>query len=258
MLDFFSKNKKKKTEKASLEKKQFRNDFPNHIAIIMDGNGRWAEKRNLPRALGHRQGVEALRGTVRACVELKIKILTVYAFSTENWKRPKHEVDILMSLLVEYLQKEIAELNHQGVKINPIGEISHLPSNVVKEIEKAVLITQDNKKLIFNLALNYGGRAEIVHSFRQIAELLQNGKLQQEEITEALIRQYLFTNGLPDPDLLIRPSGEYRISNFLLWQTAYSEFWITDVLWPDFEKKHLLEAIHDYQARDRRFGGIGL
>ncbi len=256
MFDFLDKNKKTKCLNPTVN--QFKNGLPKHIAIIMDGNGRWAEKRGLPRAFGHRQGVEALRDIVKACVDLKIKVLTVYAFSTENWKRPKQEIDILMTLLVEYMQREIKELNQQGVKINTIGEIASLPSNVVKEIEKAVLITKNNEKLIFNLALNYGGRAEMVRAFKSMADLLENGELQKEDITENLFEKYLFTNGLPDPDLLIRPSGEYRLSNFLLWQTAYSEFWVTDILWPDFKKEDLLEAIHDYQIRNRRFGGLDI
>ncbi|MFA5536179.1 MAG: isoprenyl transferase [Bacillota bacterium] len=256
MFDFLRKSKNK--EQPSPTSIQFKNGLPNHIAIIMDGNGRWAEKRGLPRTFGHRQGVEALRDIVKACVELEVKILTVYAFSTENWKRPKQEIDVLMNLLIEYMQSEIKELNKQGVKINPIGDIASLPPTVVNEIEKAVLMTKNNDKLTFNLALNYGGRAEMVRAFKNIAGLLQSGELRKEDISEFLLEKHLFTSGQPDPDLLIRPSGEYRLSNFLLWQTAYSEFWVTDVLWPDFKKKDLVEAIQDYQIRNRRFGGLDI
>lgn len=233
-------------------------NLPYHVAIIMDGNGRWAQKRNMPRAMGHRQGVESLREIVEACLELGIKILTVYAFSTENWKRPKEEVDILMNLLVEYLQKEISSLHQQGVRINPIGEISRLPLPAIRELEKAQAKTKHNDRLILNVALNYGGRAEIVQAVKEIAGLIKEGKIQPDEITEEIISNHLATRAMPDPDLLIRPSGEYRISNFLLWQIAYTEFWITDTLWPDFRKEHLLEAIRAYQKRERRFGGLGL
>ncbi|HHW08033.1 MAG TPA: isoprenyl transferase [Clostridia bacterium] len=251
----------KKRAKAGQEGPEaagLRPDLPKHIAIIMDGNGRWAQRRNMPRAMGHRQGVESLRGIVEACLELGIEILTVYAFSTENWKRPKEEVDILMNLLVEYLQKEMNNLDRQGVRICPIGEISKLPAAAIRELEKAQAKTKTNDRLILNIALNYGGRAEIVQAVKGIARLLQEGTIKPEEITEELISRHLTTRGLPDPDLLIRPSGEYRISNFLLWQIAYTEFWFTDALWPDFTKEHLLEAIRAYQKRERRFGGLRL
>lgn len=247
-----------KTELKTSESSVSLQNLPHHIAIIMDGNGRWAQKRNMPRAMGHRQGVESLREIVEACLELGIKILTVYAFSTENWKRPKEEVDILMNLLVEYLQKEISSLDEQGVRIHPIGEISRLPLPAIRELEKAQAKTKDNDRLILNIALNYGGRAELVQAVKEIAGLLTEGKIQPDEITEETISNHLATRGMPDPDLLIRPSGEYRISNFLLWQIAYTEFWITDTLWPDFRKEHLLEAIRAYQKRERRFGGLGL
>lgn len=253
----FLKRQLKNEHKTSEPSIPFEN-LPSHVAIIMDGNGRWAQKRNMPRVMGHRQGVESLREIVEACLELGIKILTVYAFSTENWKRPKEEVDILMNLLVEYLQKEMTTLHEQGVRIHPIGEISRLPLLAIRELEKAQEKTKDNDRLILNIALNYGGRAEIVQAVKEIAELLKEGKIQPNEITEEMISNHLATRGMPDPDLLIRPSGEYRISNFLLWQIAYTEFWITDTLWPDFRKEHLLEAIRAYQKRERRFGGLGL
>ncbi|HHY60974.1 MAG TPA: isoprenyl transferase [Clostridia bacterium] len=245
----------KKQAKATAELAQ---NLPRHIAIIMDGNGRWAQKRNMPRAAGHRQGVESLKRIVEACLELGIEILTVYAFSTENWKRPKEEVDILMNLLVEYLQKEIANLEQQGVRICPIGEISKLPATAVRELEEAQERTKHNHRLILNVALNYGGRAEIARAVKEIAQLVREGKISPEDITEDTISDHLTTRGMPDPDLLIRPSGEYRISNFLLWQIAYTEFWFTDTLWPDFSKEDLLEAIRAYQKRERRFGGLKL
>lgn len=254
----FFKKKSREEKKSPLETESLELKMPIHVAIIMDGNGRWAQQQNLPRALGHRQGVESLREIVKACLELGIKILTVYAFSTENWKRPRQEVDILMTLLVEYLQQELASLNRQGVKICPIGDIEKLPKVAIKELQKAMETTANNNNLVLNIALNYGGRAEIVQGIRRIADHLENGKLQSEDITEEVIGEYLDTKGIPDPDLLIRPAGEYRFSNFLLWQLAYTEFWFTDTLWPDFRKKHLLEAISAYQCRDRRFGGLRL
>ncbi|NLC76652.1 MAG: isoprenyl transferase [Clostridia bacterium] len=244
--------------KGKSERKKEKPEIPAHIAIIMDGNGRWAQRRKLPRAAGHRQGVESLRAMVEACLDLGVKILTVYAFSTENWKRPKEEVDILMKLLVEYLEKEIAELDRQGVRITPIGDINKLPAPAVRQLKKAVNQTKDNERLILNIALNYGGRAELVMAVKAIAELVKSGELAIDVITEEVVAAHLATAGLPDPDLLIRPSGEYRVSNFLLWQIAYTEFWITDTLWPDFRKEHLLEAIRAYQSRDRRFGGLRL
>lgn len=256
-IPFFKRGRKKLRETGN-NVQLGQQEIPTHLAIIMDGNGRWAQKRNMPRAIGHRQGVESLREIVEASLELGIEILTVYAFSTENWKRPKQEVDVLMNLLVEYLQLEIDNLNRRGVRVRPIGEIRRLPHIVIAELEKAVQMTKNNNQLILNIALNYGGRAEIVQAFKEIGRLLETGKLKSEEITEELIADCLYTKGMPDPDLLIRPSGEYRVSNFLLWQLAYTEFWITDTLWPDFRKEHLLKAIDAYGKRDRRFGGLRL
>jgi len=232
------------------------NLMPRHIAIIMDGNGRWAQKRGLPRTEGHRAGTESLKKIVTFCGELKIPILTVYAFSTENWKRPPKEVNILMDLLVEYINKEIDELDKNDVRINIIGDVEGLPQLAKKAVISACKKTQKNKTLILNVALNYGGRAEMVHSVRLIAGKVARKELCLEDITEETISDHLYTAGLPDPDLLIRTSGDFRVSNFLLWQIAYTEFWITPVLWPDFGRLHLLEAIISYQKRERRFGGL--
>ncbi len=230
--------------------------LPRHIAIIMDGNGRWARKRNLPRTIGHRAGVEALRRIVKACVEWDIAILTVYAFSTENWKRPREEVVALMNLMVEYLRRELPELRREGVQIRAIGRLEGLPPKAQEEIAKAIEDTADNNKLILNLALNYGGRAELVDTCRKIAHQVAFGNLLPEAIDEEVINNFLYTGGLPDPDLLIRPSGEMRISNFLLWQLAYTELWVTDIYWPDFNRENLREALLAYQQRERRFGGL--
>ncbi|MDS1029089.1 isoprenyl transferase [Bacillota bacterium LX-D] len=230
--------------------------LPKHIAIIMDGNGRWAKKRGLPRSAGHRAGVESLRDIVKACSEMGISYLTVYAFSTENWKRPKEEVDILMDLLAEYLQKELINLHKKNIKINPIGELEDLPSKVKQKLEEAVNVTKQNTGLTLTIALNYGGRNEIINAVKLIGDQLLSGKLVLDDINDETFRTYLYTNSLPDPDLLIRPSGELRVSNFLLWQIAYTEFWITDIFWPDFRREHLYQAINDYNKRERRFGGL--
>jgi len=230
------------------------NRLPKHIAIIMDGNGRWASKRALPRVFGHKAGMEALREVVKACSDMGIKILTVYAFSTENWNRPTDEVSYLMNLLIEYMRKEINELNKNNVKIKILGDISGLPIVTREEVEKAASLTENNVGIQFNIALNYGGRAEIISACKKIAEEFKEGKISREEITEDLISEYLFTKGDIDPDLIIRTSGEMRLSNFLLWQSAYSELVFIEEMWPDFNKKHLEKAILEYQSRDRRFG----
>ena len=232
------------------------NKMPLHIGIIMDGNGRWAEKRGLPRTAGHKMGIETLKKIVSYSGEIGIKVLTVYAFSTENWKRPKEEVSVLMSLIIEYIKRELNVLHKNGVRINPIGIYSELPTKTVKEIEKAIEKTKDNKKLILNVALNYGSRAEITQGFKTIANKVLAGELSVDQINEKLVSDHLYTKGQPDPDLIIRPSGEKRLSNFLMWQGAYSELWFSDVLWPEFTEKHLLEAINDYKDRDRRFGAV--
>lgn len=230
--------------------------LPRHVAIIMDGNGRWANQRGLPRSLGHRAGVESLRDIVRACSEIKIQVLTVYAFSTENWKRPQDEVNVLMDLLVEYLEKEINELCANGVAVNPVGRLEELPLSARNALKMAVEKSKTNSGLILNLALNYGGRAEILDAVRSIVEKVANNRLAVNNIDDKIFSENLYTAGQPDPDLLIRPSGDYRISNFLLWQLAYTEFWFTPVMWPDFRKVHLLRALADFQLRERRFGGL--
>lgn len=232
------------------------NKIPKHIAIIMDGNGRWAKEKNLPRTAGHRAGIETIREIVRECSKLKVEYLTLYAFSTENWKRPTDEVTTLMKLLVEYLRGEFEELNSNNVVINSIGDISRLPLICQQELRDAYKKTKCNTGLTLNLALNYGGRDDIVNAFKKMYTDLKYDKLTEEDINESTISSYLYTSGMPDPDLLIRPSGEQRLSNFLLWQCAYAEFWTSDIKWPDFTKEHLHQAITDYQNRDRRFGGI--
>ncbi|KOA20866.1 ditrans,polycis-undecaprenyl-diphosphate synthase ((2E,6E)-farnesyl-diphosphate specific) [Clostridium homopropionicum DSM 5847] len=232
------------------------NNIPKHIAIIMDGNGRWAKQKKLPRTFGHKAGVEAIREIVKESSRLGVKYLTLYAFSTENWKRPKEEVNTLMKLLVEYLKKEFNELNAQNVIIRSIGDISKLPIICQEQLIDAYNNTKNNSGLVLNLALNYGGRSEIVSALKNIYKELQEGKISLDEVNEDIIENYLYTKGMPDPDIIIRTAGEQRLSNFLLWQCAYSEFWYTNVKWPDFKKEHLNMAIYDYQNRDRRYGGI--
>ncbi|KUK10541.1 MAG: Isoprenyl transferase [Clostridia bacterium 41_269] len=230
--------------------------LPRHIAIIMDGNGRWAQKRMLPRSAGHREGANALKRTVEFCAQLGIKVLTVYAFSTENWKRPKTEINLLMNLLVEYLQKEMDALCKNNVKIITSGKIEELPRDAYAEILKAKSVSKNNTGLILNVALNYGSRDEILKAVKEIAALVKDGVYDIEDINYSLMEAHLYTKGLPEPDLLIRTSGEKRLSNFLLWQLAYTELFFTDTLWPDFDKKDLLEALLSYQNRERRFGGL--
>ncbi|MCT4595618.1 MAG: isoprenyl transferase [Anaeromicrobium sp.] len=231
-------------------------NIPRHVAIIMDGNGRWAKKRGLPRTAGHKAGIEVLREVIKASSELKIEFLTLYAFSTENWKRPKEEVSALMKLLVYYLQKEVKELHKNKVRIRTIGDITQLPHQVIGQIHKAVDLTKNNKGLTVNIALNYGGRDEIIRAVKNIWKENMEGNICIENMDEEKFSTYLDTGHLPDPDLLIRPSGEFRTSNFLLWQLAYAEFWFSNIYWPDFDKKHLYMAIRDYQMRHRRFGGL--
>lgn len=231
-------------------------NIPNHIAIIMDGNGRWAKKRLLPRTAGHKAGVEAIREVVKYSNKIGLKYLTLYAFSTENWKRPKVEVDALMNLLVNYLRKELDELNNNNVKITAIGDISKLPKICVEELKKSFEVTKSNTGVNLNLALNYGGRDDLINSFKALGELIKGGNIEPKQIDESYIKSNLSTSNVPDPDLVIRTSGEQRLSNFLLWDVAYSEFYFTDVLWPDFGEDDLKQAIYSYQNRDRRFGGL--
>jgi undecaprenyl diphosphate synthase len=226
--------------------------IPYHVAIIMDGNGRWARKRNLPRIAGHKAGTDNLRRILRACVEMGIKVLTLYAFSTENWRRPQEEVNGLMGILETVIERELDELDRNGVQVRHIGRMDRVPEGLQKKIKAAVERTRHNDKLILNVALNYGGRAEIVDAVRA---MLAEG-LHPEYIDEDTISRYLYTCGLPDPDLIIRTSGEYRTSNFLIWQGAYSEYYVTDTYWPDFDENELKKAVEHFNRRDRRFGGL--
>jgi len=229
---------------------------PRHIAIIMDGNGRWAKERGLPRTIGHRQGVEAVRKTVRAAIELEIPYLTIYSFSSENWSRPADEIDDLMGLMKRFIRRDLAELHQNGVKIRIIGERDHVDHELLALMDEAVELTRVNSTLNLVIAFNYGARAEIAKAARKLAEDVRAGALLACEITPQLLGETLDTMGVPDPDLLIRTSGEMRLSNFLLWQTAYTEFVFLDKYWPDFDRNELENAIAQFRARDRRFGGL--
>ena len=230
--------------------------LPEHIAIIMDGNGRWASKRGLPRSAGHREGANNLKRIVSECNRIGIKYLTVFAFSTENWSRPKSEVDTLMSLLLEFLHNADKELSGQNIRIRIIGESNGLSADIIREIDRVVHKTESNTGLNLVIALNYGSRNEIVQAAVSIAREIQSGTMKLEDINEKMFSGYLYTADIPDPDLIIRPSGENRLSNFLLWQSSYAEFWYSNALWPDFNKNDLYQAIADYQGRNRRYGGI--
>jgi undecaprenyl diphosphate synthase len=230
--------------------------LPQHIAIIMDGNGRWAKKRGLMRTAGHRAGVKAVKKIVRIAGDIGLKYLTLFTFSTENWKRPKDEVSAIMRLLEETTKRELAELLENNVRLIATGNIENLPSRRRAVLLDAIERTRENTGLILNLALSYSGRAEIMQAIRDIGSDISSGKLNPGDINDEIFASYLQTNGLPDPDLLIRTSGEMRISNFLLWQTAYTELYVTDVLWPDFKEEDFLTAIADYQRRERRFGMV--
>ena len=232
--------------------------LPRHIAVIMDGNGRWARKRHLPRIAGHRAGIGAVHQVVEACARMGVPCLTLYAFSMENWKRPHTEIKLLMGLLREYLKKEIKELNRNNIRFGAIGRIESLPKAVQHDLHETIEKTRSNTGLRLTLALNYGGRAELIDAVRRMAlELSGKNGFDPEAITEQSFSHYLYTHDLPDPDLLIRTSGEMRLSNFLLWQVAYSEIWVTDILWPDFTERELFRAVIDFQRRERRYGGLG-
>ncbi len=230
--------------------------MPAHVAIIMDGNGRWAKQRHLPRVEGHRQGVESVRAVVRTAGEVGIKYLTLYAFSVENWNRPKDEVDTLMHYLARYLKGEISELNRNNVRLEAIGQIYRLPEFVQDQLEKTKAALSRNNGLTLILALSYGGRTELVEAVRRIADEAKRGEVEPAEINEQVVAQHLYTRHWPDPDLLVRTSGEMRISNFLLWQCSYSEFVVVPTLWPDFRKPQLFEALEEYARRHRRFGAV--
>ena len=228
--------------------------LPKHIAIIMDGNGRWAKQQGMLRAFGHENGTKAVRQTVEAAAEIGIENLTLYAFSTENWKRPKLEVQTLMRLLVSSLKKEIKTLQDNNIKLAAIGNLSTLPKKVYKELHEVIAQTKDNNRMTLTLALSYSSREELLNTVKEICNKVKNNIISLEKIDESIINEHLYTQNLPDVDLLIRTSGEHRISNFLLWQIAYAELYFTDVLWPDFTEEHLYEAIISYQKRERRFG----
>ncbi|MGG6311155.1 isoprenyl transferase [Paenibacillus macerans] len=244
--------KKKRPASVSLSP----DNIPKHVAIIMDGNGRWARRLGLPRIVGHRTGMKAVKRATIAADELGISVLTLYAFSTENWKRPKDEVDFLMSLPQEFLAIELEELIEKNVQVRMMGHTDELPRHTIAAMKEAIERTKHNTGLILNFALNYGSRRELTECVKDIARQVQDGKLTVEEITADTIESRLLSAGLPEPDLLIRTSGELRLSNFMLWQTAYSELWFTEIYWPDFGKEHLTEAVAEYQRRTRRYGGL--
>jgi undecaprenyl diphosphate synthase len=230
--------------------------LPRHVAVIMDGNGRWAKLRHKPRVEGHRAGIASVRDVVETSARLGLQVLTLYAFSVENWKRPQSEVTTLMGLLKRYLRIELDTLLRNNIRFQVIGRMHELPDDVQEELRRGMERTADRTGLLFNIALNYGGRTEITDAVRRLATDVAAGRRAPADIDEDTLSSYLYTAGLPDPDLLIRTSGELRVSNFLLWQIAYAEIWVTDVLWPDFRRRHLLQAVADYQKRERRYGGI--
>jgi len=244
-------------EEDLLEKIDF-GRLPRHVAVIMDGNGRWAKARNLPRVEGHRSGIASVRDIVETAARLELQVLTLYAFSVENWKRPRYEVATLMMLLKEYIQKELTTLMENDIRFVPIGRIDGLDTSVQRELDRAVEATANNKGLRFQIALNYGGRAEIVDTVNRIVRALREKSVDDFAIDEDFFSSYLYTANVPDPDLLIRTSGELRVSNFLLWQIAYAEIHVTKVLWPDFRRRNLYEAIVDFQTRERRYGGVSV
>jgi undecaprenyl diphosphate synthase len=231
---------------------------PRHVAIIMDGNGRWAERHGLPRSAGHRKGVEAVRRTVRAAIELGVQYLTIYSFSSENWARPASEIDDLMGLMRRFIRRDLAELHQNGVRISVIGERDRVDSELLALIDEAVALTSDNSALNLQIAFNYGSRAEIAKAARRLAERVLEGTIEPHDITPEALSAALDTYGVPDPDLLIRTSGEQRLSNFLLWQSAYTEFVFLDAFWPDFGREQLEQAIDEFRRRDRRFGGVAV
>lgn len=239
-------------------KKETKNELvlPQHVAIIMDGNGRWAKKRGLPRTAGHKKGANNFRTIADYLNKIGVKYMTFYAFSTENWKRSKDEVDTIMALFKDYLEEAFERFHETDMKMNFIGDRSVLRPDLIELMNKIEDVSKDNKGAVVNIAINYGGRQEIVHAAKEIAQKVQNGEIDPTAINEELISAHIYTAGQPDPDLIIRPSGEFRLSNFLIWQCAYSEFWYDDVLWPDFSVKDMDRAIKDYSSRQRRFGGV--
>lgn len=243
---------KKKLSLTHIDKE----NLPKHIGIIMDGNGRWAKKRGMPRSFGHRAGAKAFDEIIDFAGNLGIKVVTVYAFSTENWSRPKDEVDAIMELLKDYLNNGLKKLEGKDTKVKIIGDIASLPEDIRQGINNIEENTKNGKSMLVQIALNYGGRLEIAQAAKKAAQMVKNGEISPDDVTEELLSSLMYGPGVPDPDLIIRPSGEYRLSNFLLWESAYSEFWFSDVLWPDFKGEDLLRAVSDYQKRSRRFGGV--
>ncbi len=231
--------------------------IPKHLAIIMDGNGRWAEQRHLPRILGHRKGVETVQAIVGDCLDLGVSYLTLFAFSSENWGRPQEEVEALMNLLGTFLKKELSQIHEQGIRLMAIGELERLPKSIGKILKDSIRRTAENQRMVLNLALSYGSRNELTRAVQVLGREVADGRMRADEITEEDIGAALDTRGIPDPDLLIRTSGEMRISNFLLWQVAYSELYFTEALWPDFTRDHLMQALEEYNRRQRRFGLTG-
>lgn len=250
--------KKKQSKEDILLQAELRQqgNIPKHIAIIMDGNGRWAKEHGKARVQGHKAGVESVKDTIESCAQLGVEYLTLYAFSTENWRRPKAEISALMTLLIQTLRKETQRLNDNDIRLNAIGEINRLPSICLNELKEGIELTKSNERMVLNLALSYSGRWDLKQAITQISNKIASGLLSPDQISEELITQHLQTNGMPDPDLLIRTGGEFRISNFLLWQSAYSEFFITDKYWPEFRRNDIYEAIQAFQIRERRFGMI--
>ncbi|OZU90289.1 isoprenyl transferase [Virgibacillus indicus] len=245
-----------KNKQTELHEDLESDNIPDHVAIIMDGNGRWAKKRGLPRIAGHKEGINSVNKVVRAANQYNVKVLTLYAFSTENWKRPKSEIEFLMKLPKEFLHIYLPELMENNVRIDTIGDFDALPQHTKKAVQYAKDKTKNNNGLLLNFALNYGSRLEIMRAIKQIMSDIDCSKISIDSLDEKIFSEYLYTQGLSDPDLLIRTSGEQRLSNFLLWQLAYTEFWFTDVLWPDFDEVIFKEALYEYQQRKRRYGGI--
>jgi undecaprenyl diphosphate synthase len=243
---------------SALEQVRLHGAVPQHIAIIMDGNGRWARGRSLPRPLGHHAGMEAVREVVAGCLDAGVEVLSLFAFSTENWQRPRSEIDALMGLLEEYIARETDELRTKGVRVRVLGDLERLSDSGREAVERVMRATEGGSALALNLCISYSSRAEITRAARLLAERVAQGRLRPEEIDEESFAARLYTADFPDPDLLIRTSGEMRISNFLLWQLAYAEFYVTPVLWPDFTREHLFEAVLDFQRRDRRFGRVSI
>ncbi|MFZ3214910.1 MAG: isoprenyl transferase [Candidatus Acidiferrales bacterium] len=244
-------------EEADLLNKIDLKQLPEHLAVIMDGNGRWAQRRHLPRVAGHRAGVKAAREIIESCAQLKLPCLTLYAFSLENWRRPQAEVDFLMRLLREYLKRELPAIHKNNIRLLVIGRSEQLPDAVRQDIEDGMRLTAKNTGMKLVVALNYGGRAELVDAFNAMLDRVRSNGMSAFRADEQTISEHLYTAGLPDPDLLIRTSGEMRVSNFLLWQIAYAEMYVTETLWPDFSRARLLEALADFQKRERRYGGLG-